>query len=63
MKHSSVVITYLGYGVLFLISKLEHDYEKIDYYRKEMSKIIGKMNIDELLEILTIIDVFYSNRQ
>ena len=63
MKHSSVVITYLGYGVLFLISKLERDYEKIDYYRKEMSKIIGKMNIDELLEILTIIDVFYSNRQ
>ena len=63
MKHSSVVITYLGYGVLFLISKLGRDYEKIDYYRKEMSKIIGKMNIDELLEILTIIDVFYSNRQ
>ena len=63
MKHSSAVITYLGYRVLFLISKLEHDCEKIDYYRKEMSNIIDKMNIDELLEILTIIDVFYSNRQ
>ena len=63
MKHSSAVITYLGYRVLFLISKLEHDSEKIDYYRKEMSNIIDKMNIGELLEILTIIDVFYSNRQ
>lgn len=60
MKHYNAVISYI---TLFWKSKLEHDGEKIDYYRKEMSNIIDKMNIDELLELLSIIDVFYINRQ
>lgn len=63
MKYSSAVINYLGYMVLFWKAKLEHDYEKIDYYMKEMRNNRLKMCIDDLLEILTIIDILYSNRQ
>lgn len=63
MKHSSAFISYLGYRVLFAKSMLDHDYEKSEYYVEEMNNILPKINIDELLEILTIIEALYSNRQ
>lgn len=58
MKHSSAFINYLGYMVIFWKAKLERDYEKIDYYSKEMRNNMDKMNIDEILEILPILDIF-----
>ena len=63
MKHSNAFISYLGYRTLFWKAMLEHDDEKSSYYFKEMDNNIHKMNIDELLEILTIIEVVYINRQ
>lgn len=63
MKHSSVFISYLGYWTLFWKAMLDHDNEKSLYYLNEMDDNIHKMNIDELLELLTILDVFYSDRQ
>ena len=61
MKHSSAFISFLGYRTLFCKAMLDHDNEKSDYYMKEMDDNINKMNLDELLEILTIMDIF--NRQ
>ena len=63
MKYSSTVIYYFSYMMLFWKAKLDNDYEKIDYYRKEMRNTRDKMNIDDLLEIVTIMDAFYSDRQ
>ena len=63
MKHSSEFISYLGYRILFWKAMLDNDYEKSDYYTEEMNNILPKMNIGELLEILTIIEAIYSNRQ
>ena len=62
MKHSSAFISFLGYWTLYWKSRLEHD-EKSLYYQNEMDDNINKMNIDEFLEILTIIDSICSNRQ
>lgn len=61
MKHSSEFITYLGYITLFWKAMLDHEDEKSVYYLEEMNNILPKMNIDELLEIFTIMDIF--NRQ
>ena len=63
MKHSSEFISFLGYSALFWKAMLDYDNEKSDYYSKEMVDNIHKMNIDELLEILTIIDAIYINRR
>ena len=63
MKHSNAFISFLGYRTLFWKAMLYHDNEKSDYYMKEMDDNIHKMNIDELLEILTIIEAIYINRQ
>lgn len=61
MKHSSAFINYLGYITLFRKAMLDHDYEKSEYYVEEMNNILPKISLDELLEILTIMDIF--NRQ
>ena len=63
MKHSSEFISYLGYWALFWKAMLDHDNEKGLYYLNEMNDNINKMDIDELLEILTIMDALHISRQ